>query len=621
MAFSAQLLIGGVDYYSLLTGEISVSIDEGQARLASFTLDPLPGPINPYDWIGQSVVIHYNDGVTSSLIFTGIVHKPDYDVDVGTTKFTCTDKLQESFETESRAQADLLIPYGVRSDKIFRSTRDNWDYAQQKMSTYPGSLDKGPDGALRVTPWAAKSIADFTYTAANIDSGTLKIDQLAERRSITNSIKIIFTSAFQLLKQREERVIWDIGQSFYDYLGMSYALPERKAIESALKDWTLKSITYTDLPPSGTINGSGSPRLWIHNHFSDALCLGFDAWVAVRHRQDVAAEYTITVANAASIAQHGLLQAEQSYSINHKTQGRADDFLKFDTYKAPEGVEIYSTLGATLEYGKSTQGDDALAQLCAISIAKTKILQSHRQNRISFECALNAGLDVDKTVRIDHPKLTAQGKIYGIEHRINVIEGFAVTRCTVAVTLPSVAGQSDSTLSRATMPYATEVLDFSPTTAPSTFPSLENHVGNADGVPADDNSWNGMVTNYDVYTGISTPIVYSQRFSITTPAIDATDFNAWLNDAIELQTRLIKSGSNYYQRVSFGNEAVIVGDQVMLYDGNTLHDMHTVTLGDLALGYYQITAIDSRQDEHIMTHLITSAFNIALPVETLEFSK
>jgi hypothetical protein len=205
--FSGQILIDSVDYYPLLTGELSVTMEEGSARLAKFTLDPLPGSIDPYLWIGQPVEIYFIDGSTD-LLFTGLVHTVDYDIDAGLTQFICSDVLQEDFETVTRAEADKLITEGRWSDKIFRSTRDNWDYAQQKMSTYPGSLDKAPDGALRITPWAAKTTPDYTYTAASIDSGTLKIDQLAERRSIVNSVKITYSSVFQALRQREQSLSW-----------------------------------------------------------------------------------------------------------------------------------------------------------------------------------------------------------------------------------------------------------------------------------------------------------------------------------------------------------------------------------------------------------------------------
>jgi hypothetical protein len=628
MAFRAKILINSVDYYDQLTGEVSVSIDEGQARIAIFTLDPLPGPIDPYAWIGQPVVISYSPRINGDafdepyvVIFTGVVHTPDYDIDAGTTKFTCTDNLQESFETVSRAQADQLIPVGVWSDKIFRSTRDNWDYAQQKMSTYPGSLDKSPAGALRVTDWAAKSVADYTYTAANIDSGTLKIDQLAERRSIVNSVKIIYTSVFQALRQREETITWsaDNVTPWSVYLSNPYTLPERQAIEAALKDWTLKSITYEDLPDSGTYGGI----IWVLSDYSKSLCQGFTATVAARWRQDIVAEYTITVGNAASQAQHGLLQIDQAYNVSHKTKGRNDDFLKFDAYKTPEGNQIYGAVGGAGEWLQSTQGDDGLPQLVAVSVAKTKILASHRQNRISFECALNPGLDVDKTVAIDHPKLTAKGKVYAVEHKINVLDGFAITRCTVAVTLPSVGGQLGDAITRAAMPYAADPLDFTPPSAPPTFAPLGNYIGNIDGAPEDDPAWNGWITNYDYWAGFGTPPpVYDPiRFAVETPAVDGTDYNAWLNDTTELQTRLVKSGANYYQRVAFGNETVIAGDSVMLYDGDTLQDTHTVTAGDLDAGYYQIAALSERQDEHAVTHLITAAYNVALPVEMLEFSK
>jgi hypothetical protein len=627
MAFRAKILIDDVDYYDQLTGEISVSIDEGQARIATFTLDPLPGPIDPYAWIGQPVVISYSPRINGDefdepyvVIFTGIVHTPDYDIDAGTTKFTCTDGLQESFETVSRAQADQLIPVGVWSDKIFRSTRDNWDYAQQKMSTYPGSLDKSPSGALRVTDWAAKSVADYTYTAANIDSGTLRIEQLAERRSIINSIKISYTSVFQALRQREVPVSWAAEDvtPWATYLANPFYLPERQAIEAAFSDWTLKMIDYDDLPASGTYGGSN----WILSDYSKTCCQGFDAVLAVRWRQDITAEYTITVGCEASQDRHGLLQVEQRYNVNHKTKGRNDDFLKFGHYRAPQGSLVYSA-GGTSEWLYSTQGEDGIPQLVAVSIAKTKILASHRQNRIAFECALAPGLDVDKTVAINHPKLSAQGKVYGVEHRINVLEGFAVTRCTIAVTLPAVDGQLGDPISRAAMPFVTAPLDFTLTDAPAAFPLLGQYIGNGSGSPPEDQAWNGLVTNYETWLGVGTPPpVYDPiRFAIETPALDETNYNAWLNDAIELQTQLAKSGGLYYQRVQFGNEVVGLGDSVMLYDGDTLQDTHAVSEGDIAAGYYLIAALTERQDEHSIAHLVAAEYNIALPVEILEFSK
>jgi hypothetical protein len=627
MAFRAKILIDDIDYYDRLTGEISVSIDEGQARIATFTLDPLPGTIDPYAWIGQPVVISYSPRINGDefdepyvVIFTGIVHTPDYDIDAGTTKFTCTDNLQEAFETVSRAQADQLIPVGVWSDKIFRSTRDNWDYAQQKMSTYPGSLDKSPAGALRVTAWAAKSTPDYTYTAANIDSGTLRIDQLAERRSIVNAIKISYTSVFQALRQREVAVSWSAEDvtPWATYLANPFYLPERQAVEAAFRDWTLKMIDYDDLPASGTYGGSN----WILSDYSKTCCQGFDAVLAVRWRQDITAEYTITVGCQASQDRHGLLQIEQRYNVGHKTKGRNDDFLKFDHYQAPQGSLVYNE-GGTSEWLDSTQGEDGIPQLCVVSIAKTKILASHRQNRIAFECALNAGLDVDKTVAVAHPKLTAQGKVYGIEHRIHVLEGFAVTRCTIAVTLPAVDGQIGDTITRESMPYVAAPLDFTQTAAPAAFPPLGQYVGNISGAPAENQAWNGLITNHETWLGVGTPPpVYGPvRFAVETPALDTTDYRAWLHDEIELRTGLVKSGGAYYQRVLFGNEYVAEGDSVMLYDDNTLVDTHIVTLPDIAAGYYLISSPSSRQDEHVVTHMVAAAYDIALPVEGMEISK
>lgn len=626
MAFSAEILINSIDYYAQMTGELAVTMDEGAARIATFTLDPLPGVIDPYIWIGQAVEINFIDG-TTDLLFTGTVHTVDYDIDSGTTKFTCSDVLQEAFETVTRAAADRLITQGVWSDKLFRSTRDNWDYAQQKMSTYPGSLDKSPAGALRITPWAAKVTPDLTYTDATIDSGTLRIDQLAERRSIINSVKITYSSIFQALRQREYAISWqaefDTPGTWYGFLAHPFKLPERTTIESALDDWTIKSIEYVDLPASGTYSYAGDDIVWLLNDYGRAQCQGFNAVVADRWRQDIAINYEITVACAASVAQHGLLEVEQTYTVSHKTKGRDDDFLKFDTYKTPEGTHVVDLTGKD-EWLSSTQGDDSLPQLVALSIAKTKILDSHRQNRISFECAINADIDVDKTVYINHTKLQAKGKVFSVRHVINVLEGFAITRCTIVVTLPQVADQTNDTISRAQTPYITAAPSLVPSESPPSWPALLNHIGNDDGVDVEDTEWNGWVSNYDNWAGFGeTPPVYDPiRFSVQSPAIDDTDYNAWLNDTYELQVKLIKIASSYYQRIYFNGQIVAAGDSVQLYNGDVVSGAAiTVTNDHLDDGYIQIAATDPQQDEHSLTYLVTDSFNVAIPVDTLVISK
>ena len=627
MVFSGQILIDDVDYYDLLTDELVITAEEGAARIAEFILDPFPGPIDPYLWIGKPVVINYVDGAVQ-LLFSGIVHTVDYDIDAGTTKFTCSDVLQEVFETVSRAAADALITAGVWSDKIFRSSRDNWEYAQQKMSTYPGSLDKAPDGTLRITPWAAKSTPDYTYTAANIDSGSLKIDQLAERRSIVNSIIITYISVFQALRQREQALSWTAEYpspgNWFQFLERPFKLPERKSIESALNDWKLKSIEYVDLPPSGVYSYLGNDAIWLLNDYGRAQCQGFSAVVAERWRQDIAVEYQMTVKNQTSIDQHGLLETEQHYTVSHKVKGRDDDFLKFDVYKSPEGLQVYNAINAD-EWLLSIQGDDSLPQLVALLIAKTKILNSHRQNRISFDCTLNSGLDVDKTVLVNHPKLQAKGKSVQIQHRIHVLEGYAITHCVLAVTLPNAAGQIENVISRALTPYNTNPPDLAPPGTPPAWPLLEQHVGNDDGIPVDDPAWNGWITNYDdsiVPIG-EEPIVYDPiRFAVESPALDATDYNAWLNGDWELQVKLIKRAGSYYQRIEFNGQIVAAGDSVQLYNADAaVGSPITVTTTHLDNGYIDIAADASRQDEHSLTYIVDNIYNVAIPQDTLTISK
>jgi hypothetical protein len=399
-------------------------------------------------------------------------------------------------------------------------------------------------------------------------------------------------------------------------------LPERTTIENALNDWTLKTIEYTDLPDSGVFSYLGDDIAWILNDYGRSQCQGFSAVVAARWRQDIAIDYQITVANLASIVRHGLLEVEQTYHVNHKKPGRDDDFLKFDSYKDPEGVQVVDLAGAN-EWLLSTQGDDSLPQLVAVLAARTKILASHRQNRVSFECALNAGLDVDKTVFINTAPLQAKGKVYATEHIINVLEGFAISRCTIAVTLPQATGQADESLTRVLMPYHTAAPSLTPADAPPSWPALLTHIGNDDGVDPDNLEWNGWISNYDFWSGFgdSPPVYDPIRFSVESPAIDPTDFNAWLNDSWELQTKVIKIAASDYQRVYFTGQTVAAGDSVQLFNGDAeIGAPVIVTNSHLDAGYIDIEATEI-QDEHSLTYEISDSFDIAIPVDVLVIAK
>jgi len=73
-----------------------------------------------------------------------------------------------------------------------------------------------------------------------------------------------------------------------------------------------------------------------------------------------------------------------------------------------------------------------------IAIAKTKIWRSHRHNTVSASVALNPSIDVDKTLSVASPGLSAKGKCRALTHRLSPDSGEAITEFSIAIC--SVAG-------------------------------------------------------------------------------------------------------------------------------------------------------------------------------------
>lgn len=531
--FSVVITIDSIDVSASVIKTVRVSGSEGQARLASFSINPAGGNIDPYSYIGKPVTIDYDDSATVDRLFTGIIHLPRYDITTGLLSFVCTDSLQESVELISRSAVDALLP-GYWHEAVFNEPEENWTYAQQIMSTYPGSFDKDVNGATRTTDWIPKVTQDYTFTDSTILHDTLSVS-LLERRSITNSIKISFSNRYQRQWQREILGSWNLGIAWGEQLANPVQLPTKAMIESAASGWTEKSITYTNLPESGLYISIEHPLgiNWVLSEYAQSQCQGTIITLAKRWLQNATDNYTITIASAASVAQHGLLEVEQKHTLSAESD---PEFINFDEYKTPVGTEIETRNWLNLDVDAPDSALDT-----AMNLAKTRILSSHRQNKVSFQCALSPALDMDKTVRVNHTKAQAKGKISSLVHEIDLLNGSAITTCTLAVYLPNIASQTDDTLATPTSPHT------DPAGLTNTLPSMTNHIGNQDGAPVDDPNWNGWITNYAVWTGTPppTPEYYDTRFSFEIAEAAETD-------AIEF------NGSTSYNVAIPENELVII---------------------------------------------------------------
>lgn len=517
MAFSVLININSVNLSARLVAGIPIEVraSEGNARIATFAINPVSGTINPYDYIGQDVTLDYIDGSTN-LLFTGIVHSTEYDITTGLLSFICTDNTQEVVELIPRSSINALIPQATWDESVFNDPEENWTYTQQLLSTYPGSFDLSPYGVPRVTDWQAKVTPDYTFTDGQILHNSLKILKLAERRSITNSIDITFSSRFERLWQRELSATWTYVDSwyspsiygpFYRWLQNTFELPTKDNVLRAFNGWIVKDIVHTELPASGSFGGPpDGVILWNKQDYNDSQTLGFTANIATRWKQTVTTNYVINVKAPASVTQHTELKIKRDHSFNSKTN---DEFINFDEYEAPLGSSV-----GTGNWILTNEESITNAVLTAINQAKTTILASHRENRIGFDIALNPGIDLDKTVRVNHAKVQAKGKVSGLTHSIDLLTGRAITSVEIAVYLPNVAGQTNTTIAVPATPYT------NPSGLPSDIGALTTHVGKITGAPTEDANWRGWICNHYHWSGTPpVPPIYETKFQVDIPAI------------------------------------------------------------------------------------------------------
>ncbi|MCP3851777.1 MAG: hypothetical protein GY694_16305, partial [Gammaproteobacteria bacterium] len=155
MITAAQVFIDSVDQTANLTGIVQIDIEEDAARIATFTLVPNSGLTDLVGWVGKSVVIKSNIDSNLKTEFTGIIDTPNYNIETGLTAFSCTDNLQEHFETKTKDEIDTIIT-AYWSEASFNDS-EGWEYAQERLSTIPSSLDMDELNNIRVTVWDAKA--------------------------------------------------------------------------------------------------------------------------------------------------------------------------------------------------------------------------------------------------------------------------------------------------------------------------------------------------------------------------------------------------------------------------------------------------------------------------------
>ena len=441
--------IAGVDVTESIFGNIVIDAEEGSARIADLTIVPASTSFTVAAWVGKAITIdiaamHTGSPTSVERLFSGIIDTPVLDFTGRRIGLRCTDDLQGVVEAMDAAAIEAAIPAGYYSPAIFDPAARGWSRAQDRLSTVPASLDLTPAGALRLTAWQPKTVADIAFTAAHLLDGSLAVS-IAGAHQLTNSVAIDFGYRFPRVKAETYAVGYDYvnAGTISDFAAALSWFLQRAAVESAIKSAGAKivAISYTPLP-SSTIGS------WTPGPYDVELCMGFTATVTFDYGQTIEERFTLTVSAPNSIAAVGTRRDRLSGAL----EGVYPPIVAAETSMLLYGNAISSippqdtaagVIGQTTAAEVTLAPDSNRAAADAametlIAIAKTKIWASHRHNTVSGSVALNPSIDVDKTISVAAPGLSAKGKCRSLTHRLSPDTGEAITEFSLAIC--SVAG-------------------------------------------------------------------------------------------------------------------------------------------------------------------------------------
>ncbi|WP_052659178.1 hypothetical protein [Pseudomonas sp. LFM046] len=529
--WTARLLLNGVDVTDLLTGGVRIEREEGARCLADFNLLLDAGPVNPAEYTGQSVELYYRDWVGGAwreeLCFKGWVIKPDFTLQTSVLACECSDRQQEVVEAMDVAAIDAQVA-GLWSADVFEPVegRSRWDYAMERMSTRPASLQCSVDGALQVTPWAASAPA-FVIPAGAVLDGSLEWVPV-ELNDRINVVEVAADYRFIRLRERHQDFFWEhpavAGVTIIDGFCLTWGrednteVPDIGMVERGSSDAgyqaILSSANWGRVPETGSGALCAPPFGWT-NPYPDLLLSA--SWTsAMRWSQRVTEQYTLRVEAPASVAQAGEVISRERIALETESDREAE--FEGAEFTEPESDAVEDALG---DWVVDLRENDrrAAALSCGLAMATTSILGAHRGNRFAFQLPTSDtfGIRLEHTLHVQDEILgrsvQCRAKVFSIIHEWDFDSGSALTSIQLAVS------QGGGTV---TDPLTLPAIP--PSTPPGSPPSLiilETQLGSRNSSPLYDDVLDGFAGNYTVNDLDINPSLeeFPRRFDLTAPEI------------------------------------------------------------------------------------------------------
>jgi hypothetical protein len=520
------VFLGDVDVTSRITGEVWDEMNEDAAHVASFTLIPAAGSINPFVYVGASVTIDHvmreTSGNVSRRRFSGVVEVPEYNPADGTIAFTCTDNVQLRVNSLPRAVLDALIG-GRYHSAVQGEPANNWEYARALMSTLQASLDCKPSGAITVTHWQGLALHK-TFTLANTLEGSITLE-LPRRSSLVNQITATFEYRYSRLHRRTAHIRYNM--QLEDAVNNALPLLARSTVEAALESTGWDFFYERGIGGGGTSNIGRAvadvapakpiihytpyPEVY-HYPFSDALwtqtepdttCMGFQCSLYRRFAQTVTETYTLTVKAPESIEHNGVIAREDSASLASEWDANA---WESDADASPQLDS--SAQFQTLDYAPDVGTADRDAAIeTFVDTLKVIEVASHRTARAGATVLLDTSIDLTRKERIETAKVTAQGKVVYVRHRSNMDAGagYALTDFRIALSGHGATGLPEVPETETAAPAAPEAAAVSNTVKAKHGLDLSVHIGGLESSPEEEADWEGWIVNVQSSVNVTDP--------------------------------------------------------------------------------------------------------------------
>lgn len=526
--WDAAITINGAEIdKSAISGNIIITKEPNQNTLCTFRLLST-SPLDLIETIdGKTVIINYFDEDGGHRLFTGIIDYPEVDLINKWITIQCSDRREELIKEKILHLLPTIGRYAEQVQGEITSVANEMEY---RLETVPQDVDFDAYNNPNINSWYSKATADYTFSASQVYYRQPKITWQS-RSAIINDIDLEIKYQYPRLYHYQRPFSWEtsaeaaplisgdhedgfsfptVGMINEAINGAGWRHNNSFTYEESLSNYwvTYSMVESTTMRPYIGGPAFGLIRVPMIHHLEDedqfeVVSANWNG--STRFAQTVEETYTLSVTASQSINQYGSITGFNNYSVqadydtntweNYKifTSAPADAIVSNDSYYVDKDIN---------------KNDKINTILTAIDKAKTQILASHRDTKVTFEVPIQPDLELRHTVEIDTSVISCKGKVSKIIHNLDVNEKRGLsTEVEVSLFRSQGSSSTDDTLAPSKPSDTVSI--------PSSSIALGNRMGyDFDSMPVSvTDTWSGFIGNtLDPLTR------YRERFIVDTPS-------------------------------------------------------------------------------------------------------